>query len=147
MKIAFDLLNFAMELGKSSYPKEFAGLLSADRGVISNLVILPGSASSRKAASIKLGYLPTGMKIIGSVHSHPSSNSFPSQADLRFFSKCGPYNLIVFYPFRKGDWRFYDGRGNPIDVQVIETEDLPQDQEIFKDLEELKREMDRDLEE
>jgi len=50
--IARDTLQFILEASRSSYPAEFAGLLQAEGEVITEVLILPGTESSRMSALI-----------------------------------------------------------------------------------------------
>ncbi|MDM7912401.1 MAG: Mov34/MPN/PAD-1 family protein, partial [Methanotrichaceae archaeon] len=101
--IARDTLMFIMEVSRSSMPVEFAGLLQAEDGVITEVLILPGTESSRMSALIRLYMLPN-MKVVGSVHSHPSSNIRPSKQDILLFSRTGDYHIIVGPPFDETAW-------------------------------------------
>ena len=96
--IARDTLNFILEASRSTAPAEFAGLLQADGEIITEVLILPGTESSRMSALIRLYMLPN-MKVAGSVHSHPSGALRPSEPDLLFFSRTGDYHIIVGPPF------------------------------------------------
>jgi proteasome lid subunit RPN8/RPN11 len=83
--IARDALGFILETSRSSMPSEFAGLLQADGEIITEVIILPGTESSRMSALIRLYMLPN-MHIVGSAHSHPSSNIRPF---------CGGYQVLL----------------------------------------------------
>jgi proteasome lid subunit RPN8/RPN11 len=119
--IARETLRFILEASRDSLPEEFAGLLQAEEGVITEVVILPGTESSRMSAFIRLYMLPN-MKIAGSVHSHPSSNITPSQEDLAFFSRTGDYNIIVGLPFNEKSWACYDASGDRRDLPILDVE-------------------------
>ena len=58
---------------------EFAGLLQAEEDIITEVLILPGTESSRMSALIRLYMLPN-MQVVGSAHSHPSSDPQALQA-------------------------------------------------------------------
>ena len=118
--IARDTLYFILEASKSSIPLEFAGLLRAEEGVITEVIMLPGTESSSKSALLRLYMLPN-MRIVGSVHSHPSSDIRPSRADLIFFSKTGNYHIIAGPPFDENSWICYDGSGKPRRLPVSYT--------------------------
>ena len=108
--IARDTLNFILEESRSTAPAEFAGLLQADGEIITEVLILPGTESSRMSALIRLYMLPN-MKVAGSVHSHPSGALRPSEPDLLFFSRTGDYHIIVGPPFDEQSWVCYDAAG------------------------------------
>ncbi|MFZ2833859.1 MAG: metal-dependent protease of the PAD1/JAB1 superfamily, partial [Methanothrix sp.] len=68
--IAKDTLKFILEASRSTAPLEFAGLLQVDDDIITEVLILPGTESSRMNALVRLYMLPN-MQVAGSVHSHP----------------------------------------------------------------------------
>jgi proteasome lid subunit RPN8/RPN11 len=117
--IASDTLNFILETCKSTAPEEFAGLLQEKDGIITEVLILPGTESSEQNAVIKLFMMPN-IKAVGSIHSHPGPNREPSQADLHMFSKTGNCHIIVGYPYDKQSWTCYDKEGNNRELHVID---------------------------
>jgi len=119
--IARDALGFILETSRSSMPSEFAGLLQADGEIITEVIILPGTESSRMSALIRLYMLPN-MHIVGSSHSHPSSNIRPSAEDIRFFSRTGDYHIIVGPPFDESSWACYDSLGQRRSLAVVDIE-------------------------
>ncbi len=118
--IECDTLNFILEASKSMAPEEFAGLLQEKNGIITEVLILPGTESSEQNAVIKLFMMPN-IEAVGSIHSHPGPNRKPSQADLHLFSKTGNCHIIVGYPYDRQSWTCYDREGNVIELQVLDT--------------------------
>jgi proteasome lid subunit RPN8/RPN11 len=112
-------LDFILETCKSTAPEEFAGLLHEKDGIITEVLILPGTESSEQNAVIKLFMMPN-ITAVGSIHSHPGPNREPSQADLHMFSKTGYCHIIVGYPYDKQSWTCYDKEGNIRELQVID---------------------------
>jgi len=119
--IAKDTLYFILEACKSTMPMEFAGLLRAEEGVITEVLMLPGTESSNKSALLRLYMLPN-MRVVGSVHSHPSPNIRPSRADLIFFAKTGNYHIITGPPFDESSWICYDRSGTPQQLSLLDVE-------------------------
>lgn len=117
--ISKDALAFILETSRSCMPQEFAGLLQASDGVISEILILPGTESSEWMAWVPMYMLPS-MPIVGSCHSHPVPNPAPSREDLAFFSHTGSYHIIAFPPFDERSWRCYDSTGKRRDLVVID---------------------------
>ena len=113
-----DALRFILEASRSTHPNEFAGLLSAREGIITECILLPGTTSSEVMAVLQLYMLPN-IPYAGSVHSHPSPHPYPSQADLEMFQKTGEIHIIVAYPYSLDSWRSYDRVGNPYNLQVV----------------------------
>jgi proteasome lid subunit RPN8/RPN11 len=119
--IARDTLQFILEASRSSFPSEFAGLLQADDDVITEILILPGTESSRMSALIRLYMLPN-MQVVGSAHSHPSANLRPSGPDVLFFSRTGDYHIIAGPPFDENSWACYDAAGERRPLPVIDVD-------------------------
>jgi proteasome lid subunit RPN8/RPN11 len=126
--IARETLHFILEVSKSTYPNEFAGLLEAKDGIISNILFLPGTESSESSAILRLFMMPN-ISTVGSVHSHPSSIIRPSNADLRLFRKTGNHHIIVGHPFAEHNWKCFNGDGNEIELEVLDVE--LEDEEIL----------------
>jgi proteasome lid subunit RPN8/RPN11 len=115
-------LDSALASARSAYPNEFGGVLRADPpGVISELLLLPGTTAGRRHANFQLWMLHADLSVAGTVHSHPSGALHPSDADLRLFRSWGRRHLILGAPFGRGAWRAYDGNGQETTLRVVET--------------------------
>ena len=113
-------LDSALACARSSYPNEFGGILRSDPpGVISELLLLPGTTSGRRHANFQLWMLPVDLGVAGTVHSHPSGALHPSEADVTLFRHWGRRHLILGAPFTMGAWRAYDGNGREVSLEVI----------------------------
>jgi len=115
-------LDLILECAKSSYPKEFGGLLRVDtneKHTIIELIVLPGTISGDSQAIFRLHMLPIDLTIVGTVHSHPSPSARPSGADLELFRKHGRVHIIAASPFNESSWRAYDFNGEEIDLKVV----------------------------
>ena len=121
-KITKKCLELILESSKSSYPNEFGGLLRVDteqKYTIIEVVLLPGTISGDSYAIFKLHMMPIDFSIVGTVHSHPSPNMSPSEADLQLFRKHGKIHIIAAVPFREDSWKAYDFHGNLRNLSVI----------------------------
>jgi proteasome lid subunit RPN8/RPN11 len=117
--ISRNCLDSALACGRSSYPNEFGGILrSEEPGIITDLLLLPGTTSGVRHANFQLYMLPVDLGVMGTVHSHPSGALHPSDADLMLFRHWGRRHLIIGYPFGGGSWRAYDGNGEEIHLAV-----------------------------
>lgn len=114
------VLKMILEASKDSIPNEFGALLRAKKGVIDELILLPGTESGERSALFKLYMLPIDYTIVGTVHSHPSGVCYPSGADLEFFQKYGWIHIIVCSPFSKNSWACFDIAGEPRDLEVVD---------------------------
>ena len=113
-------LDSALASARSSYPNEFGGVLRADPpGVISELLLLPGTTAGRRHANFQLWMLHADLSVAGTVHSHPSGALHPSDADLRLFRNWGRRHIILGAPYGPGAWRAYDGNGAEVRLDVV----------------------------
>lgn len=119
--IARDTLKFILEASRSTSPEEFAGLLQADDDIITEVLILPGTESSRMSALVRLYMLPN-MQVAGSVHSHPSGRLVPSEPDILFFSRTGDYHIIAGPPFDENSWVCYNAAGLRRDLPILDVD-------------------------
>lgn len=120
--IAKNLLDLLREASKSSHPHEFAALLREVDGVISEMLLVPGTTSSDTSARMLLDMMPLDLSIVGSIHSHPAHDLRYSDEDLHMFGAKGIYNIIIAFPYGEQDWICYGPRGQRIDLPVIEQE-------------------------
>ncbi|MDF2956907.1 MAG: Proteasome lid subunit RPN8/RPN11 [Candidatus Alkanophagales archaeon MCA70_species_1] len=118
-RISKETLKLILNASRAQHPKEFLCLLAAERGVINDIILLPGTLSSRRSATLRLEMLPLGMGVIGSAHSHPTPQKLPSKEDLFMFSRLGRCHIIVCYPYGDTDWACYDRNGKPLHLEVL----------------------------
>ena len=113
-------LDLLLAMGSNSYPREFAALLSATSGIISEVHMIPGSIGGEASAQIPFEMVPLNLGIIGSAHSHPNGVIMPSDADIRFFAVSGSCHIIVGFPYGPDDWRCFYPDGTPFDLGVVD---------------------------
>ena len=114
-----DALRLMLESSRGSLPNEFGGILRAYDGVITEVMVLPGTEQGARAALFRFTMLPADRSVVGTVHSHPSGNYWPSGADLELFDRFGSIHIICGYPFSIDSWQANDGRGRPRRIEVI----------------------------
>jgi proteasome lid subunit RPN8/RPN11 len=113
-------LDSALACASSALPNEFGGVLRSDEpGVITDLLLVPGTTAGRRHANFQLYMLPIDLGVAGTVHSHPSGALHPSDADLRLFRHWGRRHIILGSPFGQGQWRAYDGNGDEMHLDVL----------------------------
>ena len=117
MKISQTAVDFILESAKGAYPREFVGLLRAKKGVITEVLIIPGSKFEINRSSIFQNMVPIDTSIVGSVHSHPG-RPIPSRADLNFFEK-GKINIIAGYPYTFESLAAYNADGTPATLEIV----------------------------
>jgi proteasome lid subunit RPN8/RPN11 len=115
-------LDSALACASSALPNEFGGVLRSDEpGVITDLLLVPGTTAGRRHANFQLYMLPVDLGVAGTVHSHPSGALHPSDADLTLFRHWGRRHIILGAPYGSGQWRAYDGNGNEMHLDVVGT--------------------------
>ena len=109
------------QAARNTYPDEFIALIGdgGGNGIIDELVVLP-STYGRTFSSIRIDLLPFDRSVLGSVHSHPSPNATPSDADLRVFKKTGEIHLIIGYPFNLESVNAFNAAGKQLELDVVE---------------------------
>ncbi|MEL9999051.1 MAG: Mov34/MPN/PAD-1 family protein [Thermoplasmata archaeon] len=118
-RIKKEVLEMILESSKDTYPNEFAAFLRGERGVVYEILLLPGTISGRGSAIYQLYMKPIDFTIVGTVHSHPSGVTLPSDEDLLLFSRSGDIHIIVGFPFRFHDFSAYDRNGKKVDLEII----------------------------
>jgi len=110
------LLEDLMEASKKYYPDEFMCFLSGDKKskTLTEIVLLPNT-SGRDFASIQESVIPIDTSVFGSVHSHPTGQARPSQADKKFFKR---YELNLIISISEAKIGFFDSAGNATEVNI-----------------------------
>ena len=109
-----------MEASKSSLPNEFGAFLRAQYGVIYEIAMLPGTIQGQSHTIFWMYNKPIDFELVGSVHSHPSGVTRPSEEDLHMFSSTGDIHIITGYPYRITDFSAYNRKGEKIDLKILE---------------------------
>ncbi|MFP4175068.1 MAG: Mov34/MPN/PAD-1 family protein [Halobacteriales archaeon] len=135
--IADDTLEFILETCSDTHPNEFMGLLRAEEAssprlrfhggepsgrVITDVLVIPGTTSGEAMASLREEMIPANVGGVGTVHSHPSGSTRPSEEDLRTFSKKGARHIIVGRPYDIDSWRCYNAEGEPVKLDILDVE-------------------------
>ncbi|MEE9237096.1 MAG: Mov34/MPN/PAD-1 family protein [Thermoplasmata archaeon] len=115
-----ETLEMILEASRDTYPMEFGAILRAEGGVVSEILLVPGTIGGESHAIFQLHMLPIDFSVVGTVHSHPGPNADPSQEDLEFFQRLGYIHIIVASPFVTDSWRAWDRDGNPYELSVVD---------------------------
>ncbi|MCK4366315.1 MAG: Mov34/MPN/PAD-1 family protein [Thermoplasmata archaeon] len=115
-----ETIEMILEASRDIHPNEFGAILRAEEGVITEIMLLPGTLSGSRSAIFQLHMLPIDFTVVGTVHSHPSGSISPSEADIALFQKFGYIHIITGVPFDKDSWRAFDLYGEPVDLEVID---------------------------
>ena len=120
VKIRRELLEYLLELARNAYPNEFAGFLREKGGVFEEVLIAPNPHPGPRSVFFDTWMLPYDESVKGTVHSHPSPNPHPSEADLEFFSKFGGVHIIIAWPFTEESVRAYLSDGSGVRIRIVE---------------------------
>lgn len=113
------VVELILAASRETYPNEFSAALKAEAGIITEVVMLPGTLQGEAAAILQLHMLPVNYGCVGTVHSHPSGVIRPSTADLRLFDGFGLVHIIVGEPFGPNSWGAFDAWGKPMKLEVV----------------------------
>lgn len=129
--ISQELLQACLQASQSTDPNEFLCLLTGRKAqnvgfpnaepndvVLTEFNIIPGTSSNSTSAAMKQNKVPQTREIYGSLHSHPSGNRIPSDADLKMFQQY-PINIIVGSPYAENDFSVYDNSGEPRTIEKL----------------------------
>jgi proteasome lid subunit RPN8/RPN11 len=117
--IDIDLIDAFNEAAKSAYPDEFLCMTREEDGVLSELVMLPGTVFGDSHSFLNQWMAPIDYNLAGTVHSHPGFSNMPSDQDKEFFGNMGGVHIITCQPYDRTSWRAYDSRGEPIELEII----------------------------
>lgn len=121
VRIKKEVVEGVLEACRNVHPREFIGLLRAEEGVITEIILAPASIYSKGMAQFHPHMLPFDFSIVGSIHSHPSGSGRPSTQDLNSMFNFGFVHIIVTYPYRSAqDLYVYDKEGKPIKSEIVE---------------------------
>lgn len=115
-----ETIQMILEASRETYPNEFGAILRAEEGVITEIMLLPGTLSGQQSAIFRLHMLPIDFTVVGTAHSHPSGSITPSGADVALFQKFGYIHIITGVPFDENSWRAFDMYGQPVNLEVID---------------------------
>lgn len=129
--IARETMEFVLEAAAESHPDEYMGFLRADDAetvgldragqVITDVLVIPGTESTPRSASVRTHMKPNDLRAVGSVHSHPNGALRPSDADLATFGQ-GSVHIILGAPYGWGDWKAFDAGGAQRSLEVLDVE-------------------------
>lgn len=120
MRIERGLLDELLAASRSQHPNEFSAVLSAEGDLLTGYALVPGGFGGDRHAILPLFNLPIDRSYAGTVHSHPGSVPYPSDADKQLFRHFGFLHVIIAEPYGKDHWRAFDGDGREIRLDVVD---------------------------
>lgn len=110
-----DFIDAFNESAKACFPNEFLCLARQKDGVVSELVLLPGTVYGDEHSFLNEWMAPIDYDIVGTVHSHPGYSNRASEEDLTYFSNMRGIHFITCQPYDRSSWKAYDSNGNVIE--------------------------------
>ena len=123
-----DVLEDIRQLARDAYPNEFVAFLNGsvveregkNVALVDGLSVIAYDAN-HGSTSFNLYDIPTVHGMVGTIHSHPSSNTRWSRADLRLFGKFGWVHGIIGKPYGVENIIFYDKNGAPFPWKALKN--------------------------
>ncbi|MFP4170342.1 MAG: Mov34/MPN/PAD-1 family protein [Methanomassiliicoccales archaeon] len=114
-----EVLEMVNESAREIYPREFVATLRAEKGVITEVMLLPGTIQGTRSGTLMLNMMPIDLSVVGTAHSHPSRSNRPSRADVNLFGRYGNTHIITCLPYDMSSWRAYDYNGREKELKVV----------------------------
>lgn len=117
------------QLARDAYPNEFVAFLNGEVveregknvALVDGLSVIAYNAN-HISTSFSLYDIPTVHGMVGTVHSHPSSSTRWSRADLRLFGKFGWVHAIIGNPYNTENMVFYDKNGEAFPWKLLKDD-------------------------
>lgn len=117
--VSVDFIDGFNESAKSTYPDEFICFHREEDGVISEMILVPGSVFGDSHSFISDWMSPIDYSKSGSAHSHPGYSNEPSDADREFFGHMGGVHFITCQPYDRNSWAAYDSSGERVELELV----------------------------
>lgn len=117
--IDINLIDDINASARSVYPDEFLCAMSAEDGVISGMVMLPGTVFGDEHSFMDMWMAPANCNIVGTAHSHPDYCNMASDADLDLFRNMGGLHLITGMPYDRTSWKLYNSLGEVVELEIV----------------------------
>ncbi|MFO8020184.1 MAG: Mov34/MPN/PAD-1 family protein [Promethearchaeia archaeon] len=115
-----ELMNGLFALCQEQHPNEILGFLRVEGGVVSEFILPPGASTNERSGIFSPRRMGIDHSIRGSVHSHPTGNPFPSQADLRGVFRKKEFNFIIASPYNSYSCvKCFDQLGNELKFRTV----------------------------
>lgn len=107
------------EAAQSVYPDEFLSMIREEDGIISELILIPGTVYGDSHSFLNEWMAPVDFSLVGTVHSHPGYSNEPSEEDLQYFANQGGVHIITCMPFDRKSWKAYNSRGEQMELELF----------------------------
>jgi proteasome lid subunit RPN8/RPN11 len=113
-----ELIDSFNESARSCYPDEFICMMRESEGVLTEMILLPGTVYGDSHSFLNEWMSPIDYNLAGSAHSHPGYSNEPSDADLQYFGSMGGVHIISCQPYDRTSWKAYNSKGEALDLEV-----------------------------
>ncbi len=113
-----DLVADLVCFGNQQYPDEGICVLKSQDGMLSELVLNPGSSSSPSFTIFNPRSVRYDFKIIATCHFHPTGTADSSPEDLEAFCMY-PVNIIISYPYSIENALVFNQLGQKIELELL----------------------------
>lgn len=117
--VSVDFIDGFNESAKSTYPDEFICYHRAEEGVVTEMLLVPGSVFGESHSFINEWMTPIDYSRSGSAHSHPGFSNRPSEADVTFFGQMGGVHFITCQPYDRNSWKAYNSNGEEVKLELV----------------------------
>lgn len=115
-----DVLELICAAAREQHPHEFGATLRAEKGVVTEVVLTPGTIGGDRHTFINYHMLPIDATIVGTIHSHPGPYAIPSDADRQVFNAFGHTHIIIAEPYTFDTWIAYDQHGEAVELEIVD---------------------------
>ncbi|MDD3379389.1 MAG: Mov34/MPN/PAD-1 family protein [Candidatus Methanomethylophilaceae archaeon] len=117
--VSVDFIDGFNESAKSTYPDEFICFHREKEGVVTEMLLVPGSVFGESHSFINDWMSPIDYNKSGSAHSHPGYSNEPSEADKTFFGHMGGVHFITCQPYDRTSWKAYNSNGEEVKLELV----------------------------
>lgn len=117
--IDINLIDDINECARSVHPDEFLCTLAAKDGVISEMLLLPGTVYGDEHSFLNMWMAPVNCDIVGTAHSHPDYCNDASDTDLDLFRNMGGFHIITGMPYDRTSWKLYNSLGEEVHLNIV----------------------------
>lgn len=114
-----DFIDAFNAAAKSTYPDEFLCMVRAEDGIVTEMVLLPGTVYGDSHSFLNEWMAPIDYSLVGSAHSHPGYSNEASDEDKTYFANTGGVHFITCQPYDRTSWQAYDSHGDKINLEIV----------------------------
>lgn len=118
--VDIDFIDSLNESARACFPNEFLCMVRQKDGVVTELVLLPGTVFGDQHSFLSEWMAPIDYDLAGTAHSHPGFSNQASEEDKSLFSNMRGIHFITCQPYDRTSWKAYDSNGKVLeDLEII----------------------------